>query len=115
MIEMAQEHGAMLDRFETVVERWGLTEEELTFLLGMDRPGLPICDVRSLIVDETSVRLLVELNGLLTRRMSADAIRHWLRAETADGPDPLTFMSLSLQHLRAIVVAARMRDETVPG
>lgn len=115
MIEMAQEHVAMLDRFEAVVERWGLTEEELTFLLGMDRMGVPIADVLSPIVDETSVRLLVELDGLLARRMSVNAIRHWLRAETADDPDPLTFMSLSLQHLRAIVVAARVRDETVPG
>ncbi len=100
----------MRDRFALVVERWDLEEDEVTFLLGLDRIGVQPCSARLPVVAETSMRLLVELDGLLSQRMSQSEIALWARAEAGDGPDPVTFMSLGVHHLRALVVAARRRD-----
>lgn len=104
---MEIEFGAMLDRFGAVAGRWRLTDDEQVFVLGLDcQPKFatsPALDVEV----ETAMRLLIQLDAVLSRAMSEDEIVRWLRREPAYGSDPLTFMSLGVPHIRALLREAR--------
>lgn len=109
MIGSDEEELAMAERFSTVAERWALSGEEVAWLLSSmdDNAAHGLVCIGS--GSETAMRLMIELDGLLLDWMRVDELVAWLRREPAEGPDPLTFISLGLTHLRALVQAARLR------
>lgn len=92
---------AVLDRWDALVEHWGLDGEEREMLIGGVVTG-PIDDVASyqLEAGERRIRILVELEPVLTRlHGSRRRVRAWLRASNANlgGRTPMKVLSSSIE------------------
>lgn len=112
MREMHLEFSAMLDRFGVVARRWRLSDEEQVFVLGIDcLPTFGTCPWHDAEV-ETTMRLLIQLDMELAAWMSEDEIAIWVHAEPPSGPDPLTFMSLGVPQVRALLRAVRNANDS---
>lgn len=97
------------NRFAVLIERWGLEDHEIEELVRVDLP-----EIRPDVWQpqtERIIRILVELDTLLCSLMGFDGVAPWLRDPGVTGLDPLTFMSLDFDHLRAMLLAARHRSE----
>lgn len=103
------ELAAVTDVFRGVASRWRLSALEVTVLLGLDSEGGFWSEgMRLNAAAETRLRLLCELDRLLVGALGDMEIADWLRSEQVGG-DPLTFLSLGLENIRAMVAAARCR------
>lgn len=104
------ELAAVARHFEELAERWRLDAIEVEVLLGLDEEGRGWDGGRMLsVVAETRLRLLCELDHHLASALGEHEIADWLR--TADlKMDPLTFLSLGVDEIRAMIVAAKHRS-----
>lgn len=100
---------AITDIFRSLASRWGLSVDEVDILLGLDIEGCSFTGGGRLSVAvETRMRLLCELDGYLCRALKGRDIGGWLRCAELE-LDPLTFLSLGTEEIRAMLTAARCR------
>lgn len=100
---------AVTNRFCWVAREWALSDLEMGVLLGLDLEGRNWGDGRPLAKEaETRLRLVCELDRCLRVALAGQEIARWLRSADLE-TDPLTFMSLGTDQLRAMLAAARCR------
>lgn len=100
---------AVVSRFRWVAHEWNLSDLEVGILLGLDLEGRVWGDGLPLAKEaETRLRLICELDGCLRVALAGQEIAQWLRSTDLES-DPLTFMSLGIDQIRAMLSAARCR------
>lgn len=104
-VEMA----AVTSLFRSVASDWRLSSLEIEVLLGLDLEGRTWGDGHPLAEQaETRLRLVCELDRHLRVALDGRTIAEWLRSDGLE-TDPLTFMSLGVEQIRAMLAAARCR------